>query len=1230
MHGVHARGLKAGNRRSRIGGACAAVGGGVLLLASLAPAGAAAAAPAGGARAGGARAGVAAHPAADARPAAPATLPGRPGSPQANLVVYSEDFENGQGTVPIRLNSYAGPAGETYTADQAWLQNCNGWIAAFQDPGGSSTAVKNQVADCTPAKGGPGATGETAWNAVRTLAQALGVLNGTPNPNTNHAVSAYTNGPVSNGNPGANQVEFQTVQPIPVTEHGRFLTFSVNVAETSCTASNHAKLDFYLVNGTASIPVTSGPIDPCGSGGHTIQTGVVGGTFTGNAPVLFTGTSLGVKMINEQGSGNGNDHAFDDVKVLDVTPQLDKSFSPATAQVGGTSTLTFTITNTADLLAKSGWSFTDTLPAGLTLATPAAAGTTCAGTVTAADGGTAVSIAGGGLAAGQASCTVTVNVTSATAGTYTNDASDITASTGVNPPGSSTVTFTSTPAIGLAKSVSPAFFTAAGQTLSYSYLVTNPSAVPLTGITVTDTSLPGLSAITCPDAPLAAGASETCTATYVTTATDLAAGSVTNTATATGTPPSGPPVTSDPSTAVVPALVAPSIALAKSATPTSYSAASQLINYDYLVTNTSPVILSAITVNDTLPGLTGLSCPQATLTPTESETCTATYHTTAADLDAGSITNTATAQGDPPGSATPVISDPATVVLPAVQRPAITVLKSAAPGTFAAAGQTISYSYLVTNPGNVTLAGVTVNDDLPGLSAVSCPSDTLPAGVSETCTATYTTTAADLTAGTITNTATATGTPPAGPPVTSRPSAATVTAVTTPAITIDKSVSPSAFAAAGQTISYSYLVTNAGNAPLAGISVNDDLPGLSAVDCPDTTLDIGDSETCTATYTTTAADLTAGTITNTATATGTPPAGPPATSGPSTATVTAVTAPAITIDKSATPDAFTAAGQTITFSYLVTNAGDLPLTGISVNDALPGLPAVDCPQATLDIADSETCTATYTTTAADLTAGAVINTATAQGFPPDTAVPVISDPSTAIVPTTDSPAITIDKTASPATYDGAGQTITYSYLVTNSGNVPLTGVAVTDNLPGLSAIDCPGTTLGISASETCTASYLTTDADVDAGQVANTATATGTPPDSPPVTSDPSAAVVTAVEQPGVRVVKSTEPATYSQAGQVIHYSFRVTNTGNVTLTHVHVNDTLNGLSAITCPEATLPAAQSETCTASYRITAADLNAGHVTNTATAHGDPPAPGRPAASPPSAVTIKVVPFVPVTG
>jgi hypothetical protein len=57
-----------------------------------------------------------------------------------------------------------------------------------------------------------------------------------------------------------------------------------------------------------------------------------------------------------------------------------------------------------------------------------------------------------------------------------------------------------------------------------------------------------------------------------------------------------------------------------------------------------------VQVNDTgLPGLSAVTCPSTTLAPGASETCTATYVTTAAEVDAGSVTNTATAQGDPPG-----------------------------------------------------------------------------------------------------------------------------------------------------------------------------------------------------------------------------------------------------------------------------------------------------------------------------------------------------------------------------------------------------------------------------------------------------------------------------------------------------------------------------------------------------------------------------------------------------
>ena len=64
--------------------------------------------------------------------------------------------------------------------------------------------------------------------------------------------------------------------------------------------------------------------------------------------------------------------------------------------------------------------------------------------------------------------------------------------------------------------------------------------------------------------------------------------------------------------------------------------------------------------------------------------------------------------------------------------------------------------------------------------------------------------------------------------------------------------------------------------------------------------------------------------------------------------------------------------------------------------------------------------------------------------------------------------------------------ITYSYRVTNSGNVTLNPVTVTDPMPGLSAISCPATLLAAGAQETCTATYTTTQADVDAGQIINT------------------------------------------------------------------------------------------------------------------------------------------------
>jgi hypothetical protein len=58
----------------------------------------------------------------------------------------------------------------------------------------------------------------------------------------------------------------------------------------------------------------------------------------------------------------------------------------------------------------------------------------------------------------------------------------------------------------------------------------------------------------------------------------------------------------------------------------------------------------------------------------------------------------------------------------------------------------------VTNTDNTTLFGITIAD--PAVPAAACPDSSLPPGAAETCTGSYTVTAADMTAGEVTDTAT--------------------------------------------------------------------------------------------------------------------------------------------------------------------------------------------------------------------------------------------------------------------------------------------------------------------------------------------------------------------------------------------------------------------------------------------------------------------------------------------
>ncbi len=190
------------------------------------------------------------------------------------------------------------------------------------------------------------------------------------------------------------------------------------------------------------------------------------------------------------------------------------------------------------------------------------------------------------------------------------------------------------------------------------------------------------------------------------------------------------------------------------------------------------------------------------------------------------------------------------------------------------------------------------------------------------------------------------------------------------------------------------------------------------------------------------------------------------------------------------------------------------------------------------------------------------------------------------MPLPQSATLTIDKegtfAAGPNGTADVGETISYTFEVINTGNVTLTGVTVVDPLSGLSAIACPATTIPVGGSITCTATYQVTQADIDAGQVANTATADSTqsPSDSDDETVPlPQSATLT-IDKEGTF---AAGPNGTADVGETISYTFEVANTGNVTLTGVTVVDPLSGLSAIACPATTIPVGGSITCTATYR-----------------------------------------------
>ncbi len=574
----------------------------------------------------------------------------------------------------------------------------------------------------------------------------------------------------------------------------------------------------------------------------------------------------------------------------------------------------------------------------------------------------------------------------------------------------------------------------------------------------------------------------------------------------------------------------------------------------------------------------------------------------------------------------PVARDRATVIILIIQTPApaIEIVKTGvwndANGDGCAdAGETIDYSFVVTNTGNVTLTGVIVTDPL--VAVVGGPIVLTPGQVdSTTFTASYTITQADIDAGFVENEATVEGTSPNGTVVTDTSGTISTTLTACPDIEIVKTgvwndANGDGCADVGETIDYSFVVTNTGNVTLTGVIVTD--PLVAVVGGP-IVLTPGqvDSTTFTASYTITQADIDAGFVENEATVEGTAPDGSVVTDTSGTISTTLTACPDIEIVKTgvwndANGDGCADVGETIDYSFVVTNSGNVTLTGVIVTDplvAVVGGPIVLTPGQV----DSTTFTASYTITQADIDAGFVENEATVEGTAPDGSV--VTDTSGTISTTlTACPDIEIVKTGvwNDANGDGCadvGETIDYSFVVTNTGTVTLSGVIVTD--PLVAVVGGPIVlTPGQVDSTTFTASYTITQADIDAGFVENEATVEGTAPDGSVVTDTSGTISTTLTACPDIEIVKTgvwndANGDGCADVGETIDYSFVVTNTGNVTLSGVIVTDPL--VAVVGGPIVLTPGqVDSTTFTASYTITQADIDAGFVENEATVEGTAP-------------------------
>ncbi len=613
------------------------------------------------------------------------------------------------------------------------------------------------------------------------------------------------------------------------------------------------------------------------------------------------------------------------------------------------------------------------------------------------------------------------------------------------------------------------------------------------------------------------------------------------------------------------------------------------------------------------------------------DSVTITYTVTVDNPDAGDKLVVTTASSAETGSTCPpgTTSAPCQVTVP-VLTPALTITKTASTPT-AVPGQTVTYTLTVTNTGQTPYTGAAVTDPLAGvLDDAAYDGDAAATAGTVSYAAPNLTWTGDLAPGdsvTITYTATVnspdTGDHILASTVTSAAAGSNCPAgstdprctatVTVTELTIVSTPSTSA-ATPGTEVGETTTIANTGQTPYFGISI-----GFSTANTTAQLIDVGNQTVSSGTLSVGATgaawtgDVPVGAtvtiigavivaspypagsqviaITDSTTA---PGSNCPAGSADPRCTMTFnVVIPGLSIVTTASTSA-AVPGQPVTYTVTVTDNGQTAYTGATVTDTLNllGDAAYDNDAAatsgtvsyaspvlswTGDLAVGASAIVTYTVTVNNPDTGnKSLNTVAVSTDPGSSCPPASSNAGCSLIVPVLTPALTIVKTASTATA-GPGQAVTYTVTVTDSGQTPYSGAALSDSLSGVladasydnDAAATSGTVsyaspvlswtgdLAVGASAVVTYTVTVNNPDTGSHILTNSVTSATDGNNCPADSTDPRCTVT--VELSALTIVNTASVST-TTPGSAVPYTLTITNTGQTTYSGVSVTDGLAGV----------------------------------------------------------------------